>query len=233
MPSSLHSLTFEAADPARLAAFWGDLLDREVDGATLPATDTAIEIRFLHADEPKVEPNQMHFDTTTTSWEHQEATVAKAISLGGAHLDFDLPPDEQHVPLQDPEGNEFCLIEPTNNFLKDTARIGAYSSDGSQAVGYFWSAALDWPLVWDQDEETAIQSPLGGSKISWGGPPLDVRTTRTRLHFNLQPDGEHLMELDRLVSLGANQSEDAPCAAGWIAMTDPDGNPFCLTPPLN
>ncbi len=229
MSSSLHSLSFAASDPARLATFWGSVLNRPVDSTTLPATKTAILIRFVQNDEPKVEPNQMHFDTTTTSWDDQKETVERAISLGAQHLDFDLPPDELHVPLQDPEGNEFCVIEPINNFLKDTDRIGAYSSDGSQSVGYFWSAALDWPLVWDQDEETAIQSPLGGSKISWGGPPLDVRTTRTRLHFDLAPEGERLMELDRLVSLGANQSDDAPCEPGWISMTDPDGNPFCIT----
>ena len=30
--------------------------------------------------------------------------------------------------------------------------------DGSRAVGYFWSAALGWPLVWDQDGETAIRA---------------------------------------------------------------------------
>ncbi len=228
MTSSLHELSFAAADPARLATFWGGVLNRPVDGTTLPATEEAIAIRFMQSDEAKVEPNQMHFDTTTSSWDDQKATVERALSLGGAHLDFDLPPDELHVPMQDPEGNEFCVIEPINNFLKDTARIGAYSSDGSQAVGYFWSAVLDWPLVWDQDEETAIQSPTGGSKISWGGPPLDVRTTKTRLHFDLKPGGERLAEVDRLVTLGANQSEDAPCEPGWIAMTDPDGNPFCV-----
>ncbi len=230
MTSSLHSLTFLAADPARLAAFWGGVLGREVDGVTLLASDhEEIPIRFVQSDAPKVEPNQMHFDTTTTSWDDQKETVEKVLSLGGGKLDFDLPPDELHVPVHDPEGNEFCVIEPINNFLKDTARIGAYSSDGSQEEGYFWSAALDWPLVWDQDEETAIQSALGGSKISWGGPPLDVRTTTTRLHFNLAPGGERLAEIDRLVSLGANQSDATACEPGWTAMTTPDGHPFCVT----
>ncbi|GAA3530376.1 VOC family protein [Aeromicrobium panaciterrae] len=230
MPSSLHSLTFEATDPVRLATFWGDVLDRPVDGTVvLPSDGEEIPIHFIRNDEPKVEPNQMHFDTTTVSWDDQQQRVDKVISLGGSVLDFDLPPEELHVPVQDPEGNEFCVIEPVNNFLKDTARIGAYSSDGSQDEGYFWSAALDWPLVWDQDEETAIQSPAGGSKISWGGPPLDVRTTRTRLHFNLVPSGDRLTEIDRLVTLGANQSDDAPCQPGWTAMTTPDGHPFCLT----
>ncbi|MDR7087333.1 hypothetical protein J2X11_002172 [Aeromicrobium panaciterrae] len=228
MSSSLHALSFAAADPTRLASFWGGVLNRPVDGTTLPATDTAIPIRFVPNDDPKVEPNQMHFDTTTTSWEDQQETVERAISLGGAHLDFDLEPDELHVPLQDPEGNEFCVIEPINNFLKDTARIGAYSSDGTQAVGYFWSKALDWPLVWDQDEETAIQSRDGGSKISWGGPPVHIRTSPVRLHFDLAPDGDQQSEVERLISLGATRTDTTPCEDGAVAMADPDGNAFCV-----
>ena len=61
--------------------------------------------------------------------------------------------------------------------------IGAVSCDGSQAVGYFWSKALDWPLVWDQDQETAIRSPLGGPKISWGGPPLPLEDRKEPTAF--------------------------------------------------
>ncbi len=228
MTCSLHALRFAALDPERLAAFWAGVLDRPVEGATLPATDDAIAIHFSQTGDAKVEPNQMHFDTTTTSWDDQRETVDRAISLGAEHLDFDLPPEELHVPLQDPEGNEFCVIEPVNNFLEDTARIGAYSSDGSQSVGYFWSKALDWPLVWDQDEETAIQSRDGGSKISWGGPPLQVRTSRTRLHFDLAPDGDQRSEVERLESLGATRTGSEPCEDGWVAMADPDGNPFCV-----
>lgn len=230
MTSSLHGLSVSALDPAGLAQFWGGVLHRTAEGSTLlPNDGTEITIRFRQTDDPKVEPNQMHFDTTTTSWDDQKETVERALSLGAALLDFDLPPDELHVPLQDPEGNEFCVIEPINNFLKDTARIGAYSSDGSQAEGYFWSSALDWPLVWDQDEETAIQSRDGGSKISWGGPPLDVRTTVTRLHFDLAPDGDQESEVDRLVSLGATRSDTAPCEPGWVALSTPDGHPICVT----
>ncbi|MEO6606493.1 MAG: VOC family protein [Aeromicrobium sp.] len=230
MTSSLYALSFAAADPARLATFWGGVFNRTVDGNTvLPSNNQEIPIRFDQLDDPKVEPNQMHFDTTSTSWDDQKATVEKVLSLGGDHLDVGQLPEELHVVLQDPEGNEFCVIPPNNNFLKDTARIGAYSSDGSQEVGYFWSAALDWPLVWDQDEETAIQSPQGGSKISWGGPPFNVRKTKVRQHFDLAPDGEQLAEVDRLVSLGANQVDAEPCQPGWVAMADPDGNDFCVT----
>ena len=105
--------------------------------------------------------------------------MARALGLGGRHIDVGQLPEEEHVVLADPEGNEFCVIEPGNNFLADCGFIGALASDGSQEVGYFWSEALGWPLVWDQDQETAIRSPYGGPKITWGGPPLSRRPAST------------------------------------------------------
>ena len=74
--------------------------------------------------------------------------------------------------LADPEGNEFCVIEPGNAFLAGCGFLGELACDGTRDVGLFWSEALGWPLVWDQDEETAIQSPRGGTKVAWGGPPV-------------------------------------------------------------
>ena len=105
--------------------------------------------------------------------------------------------------------------------------------DGSQEVGYFWSEALGWPLVWDQDQETAIQSPSGGSKITWSGPPLMPRTGKDRLRFDIAPPahGDQQTEVDRLVSLGAARIEIGQDEVSWVAMADPDGNEFrVLTP---
>jgi Glyoxalase/Bleomycin resistance protein/Dioxygenase superfamily. len=136
------------------------------------------------------------------------------------------------VVLADPEGNEFCVIEPGNNFLADTAFIGALASDGSQEVGYFWSEALGWPLVWDQDQETAIQSPAGGTKITWGGPPVRPKIGKNRLHFDLvvAGDGDLQAEVDRLVSLGATRIDIGQGDVSWVVMADPDGNEFCVFP---
>ena len=102
--------------------------------------------------------------------------------------------------------------------------------DGSQEVGYFWSEALGWPLVWDQDQETAIRSPHGGPKITWGGPPVRPKTGRNRLHFDLAPpaDGDQQAEVDRLVSLGATRIDIGQGEVGRVAMIDPDGNEFCV-----
>ena len=87
------------------------------------------------------------------------ALALRALDLGGAHVDVGQSPDEDHVVLADPDGNELCVIPPDNQFLAGTGVVGAVNCDGTATLGRFWSAVLDWPLVWDQDEETAIQSP--------------------------------------------------------------------------
>ena len=185
MTLQLHALCWDANDPLRLARFWGGILGRELaddaDGvALLPNDDTGFRIRFQPTQEPKVGQNQMHLHLTSTSLQDQQQTVARALALGARHIDVGQRPEEGHVVLADPEDNEFCVIEPGNSFLADCGFLGELACDGSQQVGYFWTKALGWPLVWDQDEETAIQSPGGGTKIAWGGPPLAPKTGKNR-----------------------------------------------------
>ena len=158
--------------------------------------------------------------------------MARALELGARHADVGQSPDEPHVVLADPEGNEFCVIEPGNGFLADCGFVGAVACDGSQEVGYFWSEALGWPLVWDQDQETAIRSPHGGPKITWGGPPLKPKTGKYRLHFDLAPPagGDQLAEVERLVSSGARRIDIGQGEADWVVLTDPDGHEFCVWP---
>ena len=239
MTSRLIALCFDANDASGLARFWSGVLGWEPiadprEGVTLlPDDDTGFRIRLVPSTEPKSGQNQIHFDLTSTSLEGQQQTVAKALGLGGRHIDVGQRPEEGHVVLADPEGNEFCVIEPGNSFLAECGFIGALSCDGSQEVGYFWSEALGWPLVWDQDQETAIRSPRGGPKITWGGPPLMPKTGKCRVHFDLAPpaDGDLRAEADRLVSLGATRVDIGQGEVGWVVMADPDGHEFCLMPP--
>ena len=239
MTPALHALCIDAQDPLRLARFWRGVLGWEIaqdtrDGtALLPYdADDGFCIRFLPTEEPKTGQNRAHFDLTSRSLEDQQQTVERALRFGGRHVDVGQRGDEGHVVLGDPEGNEFCVIEPGNRFLADCGQVGALACDGSQAVGYFWSEALGWPLVWDQDQETAIRSPHGGPKITWGGPPLMPRSGRDRLHLDLAvPAGsEPAAEVDRLLSLGATRTGRGH-DAGSVRLADPDGNDFCLLPP--
>ena len=235
MTSRLTALCFDAHDPAGLARFWSGVLGWEAaddpqGGVTLlPGDDTGFRLRFVPSSAPKLGPNQIHFDLTSSSLEDQQATVDRVLELGGRHHDVGQLPEEEHVVLADPEGNELCVIEPGNNFLADCGFIGALSCDGSPACGRFWSAALGWPLVWDQDEETAIRSPHGGPKITWGGPPYAPRTGKHRLHLDLAPvDGDRAAEVDRLTALGATRTDIGQGDADWVVMADPDGHEFCL-----
>jgi len=233
MTSDLVVLCIGANDPDRLARFWAGVLDREIadDGLTLlPRDGTGFSIQFRPTPEQKAGPNQIHLHLTSTSLEDQQQTVARALGLGARHIDIGQRPEEGHVVLADPEGNEFCVIEPGNSFLADCGFLGELACDGSQEVGYFWSEALGWPLVWDQDQETAIQSPGGGTKIAWGGPPVAPKTGKNRLHLHLAPPvhGDRQAEVDRLVSLGATPVDIGQGDVNWVMMADPDGNEFCV-----
>ena len=231
MTSRLAAFCWEAHDPPGLARFWSDLLHRELagDGVVVQPRDaTEFPIRFLPTAVAKSGANQLHVHLTSDSPEQQQETVARAVALGGRHLDVGQLPEEQHVVLADPEGNEFCVIEAGNGFLAGCGFLAELACDGGREVGLFWSAALGWPLVWDQDEETAIQSPLGGAKIAWGGPPEAPKAGRNRMHLDLAADGDHRAEVDRLLALGATRDDDAPHAEGRVSLLDPGGNEFCV-----
>jgi predicted enzyme related to lactoylglutathione lyase len=238
MACHLHALCVDANDPLRLARFWAGVLGWEMadnlqDGiALLPTDDTGFLLRFQPTDEPKAGPNEMHFHLTSTSLDDQQQTVARLLSLGARHIDVGQRPDEGHVVLADPDDNEFCVIEPGNSFLADCGFFAEVTCEGSQQVGYFWSEALGWPLVWDQGQETAIRSPHGGPKISWGGPPLTPKTRKSRMHFDVAPvDGDQESEVGRLISLGASRIDIGQGEVSWVVMGDPDGHEFCVLTP--
>ncbi|MFJ8209090.1 VOC family protein [Streptomyces sp. NPDC096033] len=234
MASQLFAVCFNTGRPSDLARFWSGVLGWErADGSDgdvsiLPPDATGFRIRFLPSREPRTGRNRAHFDLTSSSPEEQQETVARALELGASHIDVGQLPEEGHVVLADPDGNEFCVIAAGNKFLAGTGFIGALACDGTQEVGYFWSEALRWPLVWDQDQETAIQSPHGGTKITWGGPPVAPKTGTNRLHLELTlpADADREAEIDRLLSLGATHADTGE--GGPTLMLDPDGNEFSV-----
>ena len=234
MASRLVSLCFDANNPIGLARFWAEALHWDIDETDdeiglVPTDGTRFGILFEPVPEQKVGANRLHLDLTSTSIEDQQESVARLVELGARHIDIGQRPDEGHVVLADPEGNELCIIEPGNSFLAGCGRFGSITCDGTRAVGYFWSEALGWPLVWDQDEETAIRAPDGtGPLITWGGPPLAPKIGKNRLHLDIAPPDhvDQQAEVDRLVSLGATRVDIGQSDVGWVAMTDPDDNEF-------
>jgi hypothetical protein len=229
MTSRLLAVTFDARNPDRLARFWAGLLGRDVitdaDGVLLPEEGRQVGLRFCPTRVKNAEPNRLHLHLTSDGSD-QETVVARALDLGARHVDVGQLPEEEHVVLADPEGNELCVIPPGNSFLAGCGPLGEVSCDGTRDVGVFWGEVLGWPLVWDESEETAIQSPRGGTKISWGGPPVAPSRLPARQWFELLTDDDPDSEVNRLLSLGARRLREYD--SGVVVLTDPDGNEFRL-----
>ncbi len=234
MSSVLEAIVFDAQDLARVTHFWAAVLQREViedsRGTLLPGTDTQAGVRFSPGTMNTRDGRRLHLHLTSTSLDDQNHTVATALRLGARHIDVGQLPDEGHIVLTDPDGNEFCVIKPNSTFLAGCGFLGEVACDGTRQVGLFWSAALGWPLVWDHNDETAIQSPFGGTKIAWGGPPVAPKYGRNHQRFQLICVGHDTeTEINRLIALGATLISSA--ANGDTELVDPDGNEFYLTRP--
>ena len=92
-----------------------------------------------------------------------------------------------------------------------------------------------------RNTRSAIEDPDGrGPRLFFQQVPED-KVAKNRIHLDVRAapglQGEERMaalvvECDRLVALGATQvrrhQADPPLSAGFIVMTDPEGNEFCL-----
>jgi len=115
MTAAVSAVTVDCRDPARLAAFWGALLDRE-EAPSLPGWrqlgtrgSSELRINFQPVPEQKAGKSRLHLDVTVDA---VDAAVRRVLDLGGAET------SERHeyaegvvVVVQDPEGNEFCLVQ--------------------------------------------------------------------------------------------------------------------------
>lgn len=220
------TLQIDALDPGRLGRYWSELLGLPLEpdprGPLIVGDDRRPGLRFTATITEPTVPNPIHLHLTSAEPADQDKTVERAVVLGGRPVRVGPLPEDNHV-VADPEGNEFCVIEAGNAYLAGTGFLGEFACDGTRAVGLFWRDVMGWPLVWDRGEETAIQSPAGGTKVAWGGPPLRPRDGRPRQRFELRVTDP--TEVDRLVALGATRLRDDD---GAVVLADPDGNEFIL-----
>jgi hypothetical protein len=102
-----------------------------------------------------------------------------------------------------------------------------------RALARFWSAALDQPILFEDDEEVIV----GADQHSYPGlcffaVPED-KAVKNRLHIDLAPDDQQA-EVDRLLALGATWADIGQgAAASWVVLADPEGNEFCVLRPHN
>jgi hypothetical protein len=123
----IKEIVIEAESPSQLARFWAailtgfevraydeDEISRLVSIGRTPDTDPTvavdgpgITIFFRETTRPKNERGRIHVDLIG---EHRRDEVNRTVTLGGsvkAEMDA-------FTVMRDPEGNEFCIQDPTN-----------------------------------------------------------------------------------------------------------------------
>ncbi len=116
MAIHIDCVTFDCADPVRLTAFWtaalGYTVRDNMDGWVVlqPAHTQGPRIGFQRVPESKIVKNRVHLDLQVTVTTMAEE-VARLEALGGTVVRHVVnEPDEEHTVMQDPEGNEFCVV---------------------------------------------------------------------------------------------------------------------------
>lgn len=131
---------------------WPDPVTVGVDVVPVPEPKTAAK-------------NRVHLDLATTSARHQAELVARLRALGArpAHVgQGDVP----WTVLADPEGNEFCVLEPREAH-RDTGPIARVVVDCAdpRAMARFWGEATDWTLHEVTGDQAVLRSAKGAARI--------------------------------------------------------------------
>ncbi len=99
-----------------------------------------------------------------------------------------------------------------------------------RAVAAFWSAALDWPILYDSADEVMIapfdERKPGVFPVLFLKNPDDKRV-KNRWHFDLAPE-DQAAEVARLEGLGARRADIGQGEVDWVVMADVEGNEFCV-----
>jgi len=235
----LTNVVIDANDMTALSGFWSTAIGWPVSYADNdevclepPGDGPGIELVFLTAPEPKTGKNRAHLDLASSSLEEQAEIVARLVSLGARHVDIGQG-DVPFVVLADPEGNEFCVLEP-RDIYRDTGRIAAIVLDTPEpaVLAPFWSAASGWPVVVAKDAYASLRSDEGGPYLELLRT-TDRKTVKNRVHLDVAPhlDDSQAAEVSRLESLGAVKIDVGQKNARWEVMADPQGNEFCVLTP--
>lgn len=137
--ATTFQIVFDCADPDGLARYWASALDYKLDdppdgysswqealadwgvpenewnsaSAIVDPEGKGPRIYFQRVSTPKPEKNRIHLDLNVGGgdvplnerWPRLEAEVERLLRLGATRLRV----AEEHVVMQDPEGNEFCV----------------------------------------------------------------------------------------------------------------------------
>ena len=241
MSTRLVNLVADAADPAASGHWWAEALGWEVTFET--RHEVAVEppepgglgipLVFVPVPDTKTVPNRVHLDLASPSAAAQAALVARLLDLGATLADV----GQGQVPwvvLADPDGNEFCVLEPRDRY-RDTGPLAAVvlAAADPPALARFWAEAAAWPPAGADDQLATLRHPSGR------GPFLELvrssapKVTKNRLHIDLapHPGDDPEAEVARLLDRGATPADIGQGQVSWTVLADLEGNEFCVLSP--
>ncbi|MFJ8478459.1 VOC family protein [Kitasatospora sp. NPDC094011] len=244
MATRLVQINMKAQDDSVLGRFWAEALGWGVDSEGPGVTNlepvgfdypdpTAVCIDIITRPEPKAVKNRVHIDLATTSAAHQAELVARLKDLGATLADVGQG-DVPWTVMADPEGNEFCVLEPRPVY-RDTGPIAAVVVDCAdpRAMARFWGEATDWTVHEVAGDHASLRSTQGvGPYLEFVRTP-DIKSGWNRVHLDVAPyrDDDLTGEESRLRALGATDPGIDQSSISWRILVDPEGNEFCLLSP--
>jgi hypothetical protein len=244
MPTRLVHLVVDANDPAQLARFWASALDWQIADETPDEVDVwpagysypdpvAVPLIFVPVPEPRTGKNRVHLDLASTSRAHQSELVGRLRKLGARPADIGQG-DVPWVVMTDPEGNEFCVLEPRDMY-SGTGPVASILTDCADptALARFWTGAAGWPVTYAEDNICGLRAPSGvGPYLEFLRVP-EKKSVKNRLHPDVAPQAadDPDAEIARLRQLGAISVDVGQGDVAWTVLADPEGNEFCVLSP--
>jgi uncharacterized protein (TIGR03086 family) len=163
MAVRIKSITFDCADPYRLAQFWLQLtgFSEDPDNGNAPGDPEALllspegslALLFIAVPEPNHVKNRVHLDLVTLTSRRDEE-VDQLVRIGARLVDDQRRPDGGGwVVLCDPEGNEFCIERSDAERAPLVEQLGRVSDAVAGLIGNIradqWSAptpCTDWTV---------------------------------------------------------------------------------------
>lgn len=217
----------DAADASVLGAFWSKALGLELappadgddpaDGCRLSGVDAAQTVWIDRVPEPKTVKHRVHIDIHGSS-------VAELEAIGASVIDDQ---SFRWIVMADPEGGVFCL------FVREsppTYRLYELAIDcvDHERMSAWWASVLGGRREVSERGYSSIQDvpnvPFDG--LTFESVP-EPKAAKNRVHFDVVAPS-----IDPIVAAGATMLRRHDDEIRWDVLADPEGNEFCVFPPL-
>jgi predicted enzyme related to lactoylglutathione lyase len=244
MPTRLVHMVIDANDVPALAAFWAAALGWDVEFGELDEADVspagfaypgpaALPLVFVPVPERKTGKNRVHLDLATKSAEHQRELVSRVRDLGAIPVDIGQG-DVPWTVLADPEGNEFCVLEPRAIYL-DTGPVAAVVVDSADppSLASFWTQAGGWIRNGEERGLVRLRGQAAVGPYLEFLPSSDLKTVKNRVHLDVAPykEDDRAAAINSLLGAGATETNVGQGNVTWQVLADPEGNEFCVLSP--